>query len=187
MMELRRRHPEPVEPAALEAMSAADGTKSGRSVNGVPRRREWADHRDDATDEVRAAVDELPEDQRVSIVLYHIDGFSQKEIAESLDVRHAAIKKWLQRGRDAMRMKLEQSVRDSLSRVRPSRSDEFVETVSLYASFDMAAQLGQFCPIEAMLAGGIDVNQTDAAGRTAAAAAKDRAKPGVISLLVALS
>lgn len=220
LMELRRRHPEPVEPATLEALPAWEGTDCGGPVSGVRRRQEDADQTDEATDQVRRAIDELPEDQRVSIVLYYIDGFSQKEIAEFLDVQLSAIKKRLQRGRDAMRKKLEQSVRDSLSRVRPSRSDELVETVSLYASFDMAAQLGQFCLIEAMLVDGIDVNQTDAAGRTllhwavdhdhleavelllscgadptipdrsgrtAAAAAKDRANPRVISLLEARS
>jgi ankyrin repeat protein len=50
--------------------------------------------------------------------------------------------------------------------MKPSRSDELVETISLYASFNMAAQLGQLCLLEAMLVDGIDVNQTDHRGRT---------------------
>jgi RNA polymerase sigma-70 factor (ECF subfamily) len=165
LMETRKTAPEPMDPATLEGLSpGVYGVAT--PTPGAGASAPSSAHRQDSDEAVRAAIGELPENQRVSIVLYYIDGFSQQEIADFLDVQLSAVKKRLQRGRDAMRKKLEHQVRESLAKVKPSRSDELVETVSLYASFDMAAQLGQLCLLEAMLVDGIDVNQADPAGNT---------------------
>jgi RNA polymerase sigma factor (sigma-70 family) len=52
---------------------------------------------------VREAIDALPEHERVAIQLFYIRGYSQKEIAEQLDVPLTTVKKRLQYAREHLR------------------------------------------------------------------------------------
>ena len=56
---------------------------------------------------VRAAVDSLPEDQRLVLLLYHVDGYTHSEISEILEIAEGTSKARLSRARATLRQKLE--------------------------------------------------------------------------------
>ena len=57
-------------------------------------------------DEVKNAIEELPEAFRMPLLLSDVDGFSYKEIAEMLDVPIGTVMSRLHRGRKAMQKRL---------------------------------------------------------------------------------
>lgn len=52
------------------------------------------------------AILNLPEELRILVTLYYIEGFSQKEIAEILHIQEGTIKSRLSRARDLLREQL---------------------------------------------------------------------------------
>lgn len=58
-------------------------------------------------EELYAALDKLPPSERTSILLYYIQDYSVKEIAEIIDVSEAAVRQHLSRGRNHLRGILE--------------------------------------------------------------------------------
>lgn len=52
------------------------------------------------------AIMELPEDLRILVTLYYIEGFSQKEISEILELPEGTIKSRLSRARDFLKVQL---------------------------------------------------------------------------------
>lgn len=68
-------------------------------------------------DEVKAALEELPENFRLPVLLADVQDFSYKEIAEILDIPIGTVMSRLHRGRRAMQKKLTDFVeREGLSR-----------------------------------------------------------------------
>jgi RNA polymerase sigma-70 factor, ECF subfamily len=57
-------------------------------------------------DDVRRAVEELPENFRLPVLLADLEGFSYKEIAEILDIPIGTVMSRLHRGRKAMQKRL---------------------------------------------------------------------------------
>ena len=57
-------------------------------------------------DEVKAALDSLPEQFRMAVYLADVEGFSYKEIAEILDIPIGTVMSRLHRGRKAMQKEL---------------------------------------------------------------------------------
>jgi len=57
-------------------------------------------------DEVKTALEELPENFRIPVLLADVEGFSYKEIAEMIDVPIGTVMSRLHRGRKAMHKKL---------------------------------------------------------------------------------
>ncbi len=57
-------------------------------------------------DEVKTALEELPESFRIPVLLADVEGFSYKEIAEMVDVPIGTVMSRLHRGRKAMHKKL---------------------------------------------------------------------------------
>ncbi len=55
---------------------------------------------------IDAAIDELPEDLKVAVILRDVQGLSNQEAADTLDVSVSALKARLHRGRIALRDKL---------------------------------------------------------------------------------
>jgi RNA polymerase sigma-70 factor (ECF subfamily) len=55
---------------------------------------------------VQRALDELPPDYRMAVILADVEGFSYKEIAEMLDIPIGTVMSRLHRGRKAMHKKL---------------------------------------------------------------------------------
>lgn len=58
--------------------------------------------------ELYQAISRLPEKVRLSVILYYLEGYSVKEIAELMDTTEGAVKNRLQRARRKLRTELEQ-------------------------------------------------------------------------------
>lgn len=107
----RRRSPEftsedPVQTALMSPDFSPDGGWS------EPPRSDWSMRADAALenkqlgDAITAAVESLPEHYRVIFLLKDVDGLSNAEIANSLDLSVEAVKSRLHRARLALREKL---------------------------------------------------------------------------------
>jgi RNA polymerase sigma-70 factor (ECF subfamily) len=55
---------------------------------------------------IRAAIDELPENQRLAVILRRYDDFSYEEIAAALGISEKAVKSLLNRAKEHLRKKL---------------------------------------------------------------------------------
>jgi RNA polymerase sigma-70 factor, ECF subfamily len=88
-----------------------DRIRSGRNTtvtDQVPEQITRADQADalenaDLTVKVAAALQTLPERQRLAIVLFHFEGLSQIEVGAALDVSDEAVESLLGRARRALR------------------------------------------------------------------------------------
>jgi RNA polymerase sigma-70 factor (ECF subfamily) len=120
----------------------------------------------EARAEVLAAIDDLPDTQRIPTVMYYIDGYSQQDIADFLNMKTDTIKKRLQRARENMRRTIMQSIKDNLEPLRPSKNNKILEKINLYTTFDSVAKIGQMDLLEHLIMDGVNVNEKDAAGRT---------------------
>ena len=63
-------------------------------------------------DEVRSAIEELPENFRLPLILSDVEGFAYKEIAEILDVPIGTVMSRLHRGRKSMQKRLYEFARE---------------------------------------------------------------------------
>ncbi len=70
-------------------------------------------------DEVKNALESLPEDFRIPVLLSDVDGFSYKEIAEMLEIPIGTVMSRLHRGRKAMQKMLYEYARDKGLIVEP--------------------------------------------------------------------
>ncbi len=65
-------------------------------------------HEPESYSELYEAIEKLDEKLRICLVLYHIEGFSIREIAKMLDSTESAVKKRLVRAREGLRRNLEE-------------------------------------------------------------------------------
>jgi RNA polymerase sigma factor (sigma-70 family) len=98
--------------------------------------------------QVRSALFALPAHQRMTLVLFYGTGYTLKEIAAFLDVPITTVKKRLYDGRQRLKEKLIDVMRDVLQEQRPSISDAFPTKVRLL----LAARLGDMEQIKQLLA-----------------------------------
>ena len=63
-------------------------------------------------DEVKSAIESLPEDFRIPVLLSDVDGFSYKEISEMLEIPMGTVMSRLHRGRKAMQKMLYEYARE---------------------------------------------------------------------------
>jgi ankyrin repeat protein len=122
--------------------------------------------RKETGEKIQRALNNLPEGQRIPVVLYHIDGYSQKEIADFLELETNTVKKRIQRGRESMQKDLMGMFEKDLKSIRPSRDDRLIKTINLYLTFDAAAKSGQLDLLEQMLVDGVEIDAKDTTGRT---------------------
>ncbi len=71
--------------------------------------------------EVRAAVDQLPEQQRLALVLTRFHGCSYEEVAASMETTVPAVKSLLTRARENLRKRLQRFVTAESERVTPDQ------------------------------------------------------------------
>jgi len=71
-------------------------------------------------DEVKNALESLPEDFRIPVLLSDVDGFSYKEIAEMLEIPMGTVMSRLHRGRKAMQKMLYEYARESGLIIEPT-------------------------------------------------------------------
>ncbi|MDQ3250555.1 MAG: sigma-70 family RNA polymerase sigma factor [Chloroflexota bacterium] len=81
---------------------------------------------------IYAAIQALPEHERMVTALFYISDYSQNEIAAFLEVPLTTIKKRLFCARQKLREGMVDMVRDSLQEKRPSRNEQFADTVALF-------------------------------------------------------
>ena len=112
-----------VETIALDTVAeavAADGNPDGAYEEKERRLR------------VLTAIQQLPEHERMATTLFYIGDYSQNEIAAFLEVPVTTVKKRLFDARQKLRERMLDMVRETLQEQRPSRSDQFAETVALF-------------------------------------------------------
>lgn len=134
--------------------------------------------------QIEAAIQALPEHQRLATVLYYIDGYSQKQVAEFLEVSLPLTKKWLQRGRERLRERMMDMVRDNLRQQRPSRDERFLQTVMAQMALDAVALESQLSLLEMLLVDGLDVNARGKDGQTLLHWAAQRGHVEAIEMLL---
>ena len=110
-----------IETVPLEA--AVDLAAEGKSVEEGMEVRELRDS-------VIAAIQRLPENQRIVTTLFYIDGYSQNEIADFLEIPTTTIKKRLQYARKRLKERLITMAKDTLHQQRPSRNQKFTRKVT---------------------------------------------------------
>lgn len=54
--------------------------------------------------EFKEMLNSVEENYRLALVLYYVEGFKAREIAELLEMKEATVKTWLSRGREQIRM-----------------------------------------------------------------------------------
>ena len=81
---------------------------------------------------VLAAIRELPEHERMVTLLFYIGDYSQNEIAAFLEAPLTTVKKRLFCARRRLHERMLDMVRDTLQEQRPSRNEQFTETVALF-------------------------------------------------------
>ena len=101
----KKRRPEETELEDLEnlymyrRLAGAEGATAGRSAED-----EVLDHITES--EVKEAIEALPEQFRMAVLLGDVEGFSYKEIAEILDIPIGTVMSRLHRGRKALQKRL---------------------------------------------------------------------------------
>jgi len=85
-------------------------------------------------EDVLAAIWDLPEHERIATTLFYIGDYSQGEIAAFLEVPVTTIKKRLFSARHRLRERTMDMVRETLHERRPSRNEQFAETVALFTA-----------------------------------------------------
>ena len=148
---------------ALDQLEAGAGLNAGRTDSPVDPA--MAAERRERRASIAAAVNALPDGQRLVTVLFYVSGYPQHEIAEFLNVPLTTVKKRLQAARKQLHERLvtlmeddglKQYGRDYL----PSQTVAFMRTVRILTSFDWRPVL------ELLLIDGLDVNARDNDGRT---------------------
>lgn len=76
-------------------------------------------------DTVRQAILDLPDRERTVTILHYINGYTQKEVAAFLDLPVSTVNNRLHASRRKLREGMSAMMRESLSEIRPSRSDRF--------------------------------------------------------------
>ncbi|MFQ6043858.1 MAG: RNA polymerase sigma factor, partial [Candidatus Poribacteria bacterium] len=80
-------------------------------------------------DSVFQAIQALPESQRTVTMLFYINGYSQNEISDFLEIPVTTVKKRLQYSRKRLKERMIKMVQDTIHENRPSRDGQFVDTV----------------------------------------------------------
>lgn len=79
-----------------------------------------------------AAIQELPEHERMVTMLFYVGDYAQNDIAAFLEVPLTTVKKRLFSARRKLRERMLEMVRETLHEKRPSRNEQFAETVALF-------------------------------------------------------
>lgn len=84
--------------------------------------------------DVHAAIRALPPGQRQATVLYYLDGYSQREIADYLELSLTAVKKRLFDARQRLKEGMAHMVQETLQQQKPSQDEHFANTVQFFAA-----------------------------------------------------
>jgi RNA polymerase sigma factor (sigma-70 family) len=161
---LRREHqPAMASLDALHQIEAAAGLQAGRVDSPVDPA--LVAERRERRASIAAAVNALPDGQRLVTVLFYVSGYPQHEIAVFLNVPLTTVKKRLQAARKQLHERLmtlmeDDGLQQNGRTYLPSQTEGFMRTVRILTSFDWRPVL------ELLLIDGLDVNARDLDGRT---------------------
>ena len=110
----KRRHPT-VSLAASPPQSGALGSDENRSMDlaSPDQSPDSALERDEALDALKAAIDKLPHDLKVSVLLHHYEHLSYKEIAAAAGCSERGVETRLYRARQQLRQELGRFFRET--------------------------------------------------------------------------
>ena len=112
-------------------------------------------------DIVRQAIETLPEQEQAPTLLFYMGGYSHKEIAQFLAIPLSTVNNRLRAARSRLKERLvENMVKETLSKRRPSRDDEFAKKV-LFKAIKQAdtAKISQLLDRKPMLIDARDEQQ----------------------------
>jgi RNA polymerase sigma-70 factor, ECF subfamily len=99
--------------ARAREIELAQRHEAGAQIHVAPRNPEDATHGAEIQQRVQDALQHLPEELRVAVVLYDIEGQSYKDIAESLGIPEGTVKSRIHRARLGLRERLKELVASS--------------------------------------------------------------------------
>ena len=113
-------------------------------------------HHNQLIEAVHTAIDALPEHERIVVSLFHIGGYSQKEISAYLDIPVSTVKKRLHDARKRLaKLDLISTDPDSVERVlrmsRPSNSNNFAKAANGIADLIDSAGAGDAGSVERII------------------------------------
>ena len=95
---------------------------------------------------LRKVIESLPEDQRTATLLHYISGYSQKEIADFLEIPVDRVRKRLQIARNRLREMITRMSEDYFEK-QPSRNEAFTRRIRFF----VAVQTGDMGTVKALL------------------------------------
>lgn len=98
------------------------------TVSGIPEPAEAMEAHERA-EQIRVAVQDLPDYQRTVILLYYVGEHTQHEIADFLDIPIGTVKSRLHKARKQLKSRILNLMQENLSAQRPSKDDKFTEKV----------------------------------------------------------
>jgi RNA polymerase sigma factor (sigma-70 family) len=96
--------------------------------------------------QVQAAIDELPEPDRMLVMLFYMAGYAQPEIAAIAELPVATVKKRLYRARQRLRAQLDGLLREQI-RQQHSLEEQFARLVQFF----IAVRIGDLAQVRALL------------------------------------
>jgi RNA polymerase sigma-70 factor (ECF subfamily) len=98
--------------ARARELELAQRHATGAAIQTAPRNPEDATHGVEIQVRVQQALQQLPEELRVAVVLYDIEGQSYKDIADSLGIPEGTVKSRIHRARLGLRERLKELVQN---------------------------------------------------------------------------
>jgi len=105
--------------ARAREIELAQRHASGAQIHAAPRNPEDATHGVEIQVRVQEALQQLPDELRVAVVLYDIEGQSYKDIAEILGIPEGTVKSRIHRARLGLRERLKELVQSSSTGDKP--------------------------------------------------------------------
>jgi RNA polymerase sigma factor (sigma-70 family) len=96
---------------------------------------------------VRAAINALPEADRLPVMLFYLAGYAQQEIATIMELPLTTVKKRLFHARLRLRVLMDDLVREQLNQQRPAPDAQFARTIQFF----IAVRIGDIANVRAYL------------------------------------
>ena len=84
--------------------------------------------------DVHSAIQRLPRSQRLVTVLFYVEGYSQQEIADYLELPVSTVKKRLFDARQNFKGRMRHIVQEHLRQTKPSQDDHFANAIQFFTA-----------------------------------------------------
>src|SRR5262249_35695801 len=84
--------------------------------------------------EVHSVIDRLPQSQRLVTVLFYVEGYSQQEIADYLELPVSTVKKRPFDARQIFKGRMRHMVQEHLQHTKPSQDDHFADVIQFFTA-----------------------------------------------------